>query len=305
MSWLSIIRPKNLIIIILLQWIVWNFIFLPVSTQAGIPLLLQSYFSWLIFITVIIASGGYMINDIFDIRSDRINHPQRLLAKEEINLQIFIAYYVILVIIGGVLAVSLALKVDRIELIWIYPLAVALLFWYSSKGKSIPWAGNIVVAILCAFAILIFAIGEWNTLLDVKIKDKTLWYRTIISVSYLAIFSFLMTWIREMVKDIQDYEGDLSENIQTVATVSGIKKAGKFVKILIACALLLLLFCLIIFYSWISMEAILYHCIFIGGLLVRSLVWLNKSSQNAEYSNLSNILKLIMVAGITGILLIV
>lgn len=305
MAWLSIIRPKNLAIVILLQWVVWNFIFIPLSDQTGIALLLHADFIILILTTVAIAAGGYIINDIFDVSSDRINHPERHMVKGHISPKAAAAFYTIWIITGGVMALYLAWKVHRLELLWIYPMAVTLLYWYSAKGKREPWAGNILVAFYCALAILIFVVAEWTMLSDVRHLYPDKWHRTMISTGYLAGFSFLITWIRELVKDMQDCEGDIAGNVRTVATTSGMETSRKYVKILLAVALLIMASCLIIFYPWLSLNAILYHCIFIGGLLLRSLILLNKSTDSAGYAKLSQMLKLIMIAGITGILLIV
>jgi len=305
MAWLSIFRPKNLAIVILLQWVVWNIIFIPLSTKTGFPLMLHSDYWWLNFTTVIIAAGGYVINDVFDIKSDRINHPDRQMVQNLIRPKVAAALYILLIIFGGAIALYLGWKVRRLELLWIYPLAIALLYWYSSKGKSIPWAVNILVAFYCAFAILIFAVAEWTMLRKAQVKYPQHWHYTMLSLGYLAFFSFLTTWVRELVKDMQDVEGDLSDNIRTVATTNGMVAAHNIVKILIITVVLFVLSCLIIFYPWLSLNAILYHCIFIGGLLARSLILLKRSVHPADYSKLSQMLKLIIIAGIIGFLLIV
>jgi len=160
MKFLQLIRFPNLIIVVLTQYLLQYLILIPAFQKANLPPLLDHFhFFILVLSTLIIAAGGYIINDIEDQEIDLLNKPEKVIVGKYISFQNAKILYWGITILGLLISIYLAIYVDNLPLVLIYPFAVFLLYIYSkSLKKSVLW-GNIIVSIFCGFVagIILFA----------------------------------------------------------------------------------------------------------------------------------------------------
>jgi len=225
--YLDILRPKNLLIVMVSQWLIYRLYMQPLDLGAG--LVLEKSLWWLFVLdTVLIAASGYVINDIFDLVSDKVNKPNGVyISDSKISLKNAWVYYIGLVLLGFLIAAYIASEINKIHLLIIYPLAVGLLFMYSYSWKKLPYIGNIVVAIFCAFVPGIILYAEWDRILLLQDLRPTVFYNLIsVFIAYIS-FAFFTTLAREIIKDIEDVEGDRLAGYKTSPVFYGEKNSQR------------------------------------------------------------------------------
>ena len=226
------------------------------------------------------AAAGNIINDIIDRDSDKINHPERSLPSGNLTVNQAIVEYLLLVIIANLLAYFINQLAFSIVL-----LTTFLLFLYSNKLKQIPLLGNITVAYLTGMAFIFggIAVGHPRAAL------------------IPAAFAFLINLVRELVKDIQDYEGDKNSNITTWPVKFGIKSTKHLI---IVFTLILIAATIIPFiYQLYQIEYFVIVMIVVNPLMIYILKDLYKDDSPKNLNKLSNMLKLNMVIGLIAIFL--
>jgi 4-hydroxybenzoate polyprenyltransferase len=176
-----------------------------------------------VFTTLLVTASGYIINDIYDIETDRINKPDKRIIDVHLSLSAAWKIYFSMILTGALISFYLAVQRNDLFYWFIYPVAVFLLFGYSRWFKGIPYLGNILVSLFCAAVPGIFFLSEASVLKELKIRDLTsfLPLHTLL-LSYVK-FAFLTNLYREIVKDLQDETGDKLANIQTAAVYFGKK----------------------------------------------------------------------------------
>lgn len=191
----------------------------------------------LIVATVFIAAGGYVINDYFDIRIDKINRPEKLIVTNEISKRMAMLLHQILTGIGIAAGLLLAYYARSFTLAFVFIVIPGLLWFYSASYKRQFLTGNLTVAFLAAMAVLVVAITEVAML---RREYANLIFETPIPGQFygwlggFALFSFLTTWIREIIKDIQDEAGDREMECRTMPIKWGVKRTKTFLYLLIA-----------------------------------------------------------------------
>jgi len=145
------------------------------------------YFAMLTVFLVLMA--GNIMNDYFDIEVDKINHPDRPLASGKIKKDDALVFAVVFFIMGYLIS----LFTFKIVLSLIVMFAIALLVSYEWKAKKAGLIGNIIISFLVA---LIFIYGS----LSVKFSFLVLIF---------AFMAFLANLSREIIKDVEDMEGDI------------------------------------------------------------------------------------------------
>ncbi len=281
----SIIRWPNLLLLGLIQGVVftklidWHW-----SIMNGTDVIL------LILITMLIGAGGYVINDYYDIEIDKINKPKQWIAGNQLSTGQVLRLYKGLIVAGAILAVSLGVRLDLLIYFPIYLLAVVGLQWYSSRLKCTVLLGNLWVSIFCAGVIVIMALPDLIRKNDEVLKPF-FWYYT--------FFAFLTTWFREIVKDLEDMQGDRQQGCRTLVVWCGEHK-GKIVSLVIAVGLIVSL------WLW---EQQLTSWVFKTGLVVLegsvvacgAFIWWAKD--NTYYHRASQVIKFIMAGGTLLLLL--
>lgn len=301
MNFLNLIRYKNLLFIAIIQILIYYAVINPTLNIFGLHSLLSNWTILSLCIgTLCIAAGGYVINDYFDIKIDRINHPERLIVSNSISKKTAMKIYQTLTVIGvlcGMMASSL-LKSMTIGLIFI--IVPGMLWFYSASYKRQLIVGNIIVALLAALVPLLPLIAEAGALhaeYNELIKETQILYTLYSYVCGFALFAFLLTLAREIIKDLEDEQGDREMECHTIAIVW-----GNFVAKIVASVIFIIVNILLAYAVFVLIPnnyEITKHY-FIYGILIPSictiiLLW---SKQCTAYKNASNLTKFIMLIGI-------
>lgn len=176
-----------------------------------------------VFTTLLVTASGYIINDIYDIKTDSINKPDKRIIDVHLSLSGAWKIYFSMILTGAIISFYLAVQRNDLFYWFIYPAAVFLLFGYSRWFKGIPYLGNILVSLFCAAVPGIFFLSEASVLKELKIRDLTSFLPLHkLLLSYVQ-FAFLTNLYREIVKDLQDETGDKLANIHTAAVYFGKK----------------------------------------------------------------------------------
>ncbi len=239
----------------------------------------------LIMPAITTAAAGYVINDIKDIKADLINKPHKTYINNIVSIPQAWSFYFILNIVGIVLAFLFS---SLYGCIVISIIAALCLYAYFLKGT--PLIGNLLIA-ACSAAII-------SICLLIVTPQTTIGK---INIFGYLIFSFIVTLIRELVKDIQDVNGDLAAGYNTYPIFMGIKASKALAYIMVV---LLMLSCGI--YSFIAFKMQEYLSAFTMSIITISFfVFINKLSKAnsyQQYNYCSNMLKLIMIAGVINLI---
>jgi geranylgeranylglycerol-phosphate geranylgeranyltransferase len=226
------------------------------------------------------ASAGNVINDYFDINIDKINRPHRILPKGELTLKEALGFYIFLFLVSLLLSIFISL----IALLEVF-FASALLFLYSYKIKKIPLLGNFVVAFLTGFAFIYGGMAVDNSKAAI----------------IPALFALLINFIREIVKDMEDIEGDKQQGINSYPAIRGFKKAKMIIVFITGVLIILTVFPFI--NELYAIEYFIIVMVIVNPLLVYIVKSLFDDDSTKNLNKLSNLLKLNMVIGLTAIFL--
>ncbi|MFN3940558.1 MAG: UbiA family prenyltransferase, partial [Chitinophagales bacterium] len=161
LAWIQVVRPVNLAILALTQYFIDVFVLWPVFDKYGLYFTFNDFqFFLLVFSTVLICAGGYIINDYFDVEADAINKPHKQYVGKIIGIIPALRMYWLLTGAGILLGLYLAMKADNIQLVAIHGIAAALLYFYSASYKRMPLIGNVVVSFLIAISVLMIGAFE-------------------------------------------------------------------------------------------------------------------------------------------------
>lgn len=306
----KLIRVVNLLFIVLIQYYIKYFIINPNINSVGeasTTCLSDLQFALLVLATVFLAAAGYIINDYFDIRIDRINKPGRILIGRIFSRRFVIAFHTIFNIIGIVLGFYVSIAVGFYKLGILFIIISLMLWFYSTTFKRQVLTGNLIIAFLSAFVLLIVWIFDFFALksdFDV-IRQMYVIFSNII-IPYF-IFAFIISLIREIIKDIEDREGDSQCGAGTLPVVYGIRTSRY---IAIALSVLLSILLLAFTYSkysigmnWKVLTWFLICTVLLPLLFVIYRLF-NASEDKQYYSALSDLTRIIMFAGINSILIL-
>lgn len=258
-------------------------------------------FGLLVIATLLIAAGGFVINDYFDVEIDNLNKPKKRIASSLISLKNILLYYWALTIPGVILGFFVAYQVNYFLLGSIFPLVAIMLWYYSSKyQKTILW-GNLSISLLSALVILIVWLFEFFALKNDPIIyiDALKQIKPIgLVVAAYAIFAFLVTLVREILKDIEDVEGDENGNYKTLAILKGKTIARNLAIFIHVATFLFLAICQYFLYLYEFKLVFWYLMVAVQSLFLFVLYYMVKAETKEEYHFLSTAMKIIMVAGI-------
>jgi len=291
-------RWKNLLMIILVQALLKFFLFQKYSLSVSLDL---THFLLLILSSVFIAMAGYVINDINDIKTDEINKPDKVFVGKKISIKNANNLFLVFNSLGLLIGFYLTIYIHKNSFFIIYIIISLLLYRYAIDLKKRYITGNIVVSFIIFLSILIVpvfdivpATNSFNRLSQMMIFKLVL---------IIAIFAFFLTWIREILKDLEDIPGDKIIHSKTIAIVKGIQKT-KYILI----ALSFLLFAGVNYFAFINyVNNILfssYLIVFVSVPLLYFAVRIKSSNTIKEFHKLSNLLKAIMLSGILSVLFI-
>jgi len=303
-SYLQIIRPFNLLIMAGMLVLVRYAIFLPVFRQNGLEGLMPGWqFLLLVLATLFIGAGGYVINDVLDIELDRINKPGKQVIGRRISEVTGNKLHFNLTAIGIVFGIVFSYLSDNIFLGILFVIIPTALFYYSFKYKYLPAIGNLVVALLAAMVVIIYWLFEFYHLKSqpqLFIGVSRSFPQLNRFVLAFALFAFLTTFIREIIKDAHDMEGDARFGCRTLPMIleSRATRYLLFFLELITFAALAW-FQVILFrtgYHW-----MVYILVLTQVLLLFSMFKTLVARDKPAFSHLSLILKLIMITGMVSL----
>ncbi len=265
-----------------------------------VALAIWQYFL-LITATVCIAAGGYIINNIFDVNTDLNNKPNDVLVGKSITETLAYNLYVTFTLIGVCIGYYLSNVIFKPSFLLFFIIPSALLYIYATSLKQILLVGNIVVAGLLSFSIIIIGIFMIIPATDLENKKAM---TTVLSVLFdFAIIAFIINFIREIVKDLEDIIGDKNQQMQTLPIVLGSSKTLKLVFVLSFIPIICILY-----YVYNYLFQLQYATIFILGFLVGPMLYFSikiwSAQTKKDFHQLSNVLKLIIFFGIISIAVI-
>ena len=300
MKYLKLIRYQNLLMLAFMQ-LLFRYSFLK---QQDIPLALADWqYGLLVLSTVLLAAAGYVINNIFDVASDTINKPNDVVIGKGISETRAYNIYFGLNITGVAIGFYLSNVIMRPGFATIFILIASLLYFYSTTLKQIMLLGNFVVALLLALSVIIIGVFDLFPATNVDNKAQTASLFSIL-IDY-ALFAFMINFIREIVKDIEDVNGDYNQGMNTLPIAIGISRAAK-----IALGFAIIPFILSLLYiNKYFMEnnlliVTLYAFAFVLAPLLYFIVKIFGATSQKEFHHLSTVLKLILLFGILSILVI-
>lgn len=222
---MRLVRWSNLLFLAALIWLMEKWVAVPILDNMAFGEQLPWYILVLIMLaTMLIAGGGYVINDYFDVKIDRINRPDEVVVTRSISKPA--AMHLSMWLSGAGIACGLATA------IWLRSMTIGILFvlipgllwFYSSSYKRLFVIGNLIIALLAAVTPMLVAMANVAVL---QLRYATILpYTTLVHDLYVwlggfALFAFLLTWIREIIKDMQDQMGDRELECHSMPVVWG------------------------------------------------------------------------------------
>ncbi|MEX0981442.1 MAG: geranylgeranylglycerol-phosphate geranylgeranyltransferase [Bacteroidales bacterium] len=304
---MKLIRLPNLLIIAFTQFAMRYLIMEPLLPSAGFSLQFGDlHFMLLVIATMFIAAAGYIINDYFDTRTDRINRPEKVVVGVLVNRRTAMTLHVIFNFIGVGIGVYLSFYIKLPALSFIFFLTAGLLWFYSTNYKRQFLIGNVTVAFLTAMVPLIVVLFEIPMLNReygmTMLQSNSNFNKIFIYVAGFSIFAFITTLIREIIKDAEDFEGDAAYGMKTLPIVAGSRITKVVLSILIAGTISLLIFILVKFIMFSSDEPDYISMIYFAAFLIIPLFILFTlvivASDKSGYHRASVLVKVIMLFGI-------
>ena len=289
-----------------LIWLMDKWVAVPVLEQSAFAEVLPWYTLLLIALaTILIAAGGYVVNDYFDVKIDRINRPDQLIVTRTVSREGAMHLSIGLSAAGVLCGLTAALLLRSMTLAIIFVLVPGLLWFYSSSYKRLFMIGNLTIALLSGLTPMVVAIANVAQLRLMPYADAFLPYTSLEHDLYawlggFALFAFLLTWIREIVKDMQDQQGDRELECHSMPVVWGERWTKVFVTLLIILTLAIigyLWYAVLPFpRTWLSLST----RYIVLGIVVPLLgaVWLLWSAAiPSDYKTCQQVVKLTMLLG--------
>lgn len=278
LSLVSVIRGYNILVLIIAQYLASIFIFSPEKSLKYV--LFDFHLHFIILATVCVVAAGYIINNFYDVKADRINRPLKTgldtIVKQSTRLQL----YFFLNFLGFLFGFLVSLRAGLFFAIYIFGIWI-----YSHKLKKHPLMGLISATMLTILPFFVIFVYYKN-------------FSNIIFVH--AIFLFLVIMVRELIKDLENIKGAIANNYRTFSVVHGEQKTKK----LSISLLLFSFFSIAILFRLPELGFMRYY--FYGALITLLFVAISlwKSETKKQYQFLHNILKLLLLIGVLSLVFI-
>lgn len=291
-AFLKLIRWGNVLIIALTQCLFFYCIKWPLYQPIDIAKA-QQQFLFLLAAYACISAAGYIINDYFDLNIDQINKPQKVIINRFISRRWALFLHIALSFTGIVLCAKVNIEVALLSI-----LVVGILFAYSAMFKKKFLIGNILVAACIAWSIAICAYFDFRSMLLNKIisgKNFDILFNTAL---VFVVFSFIINLIREIIKDMEDVEGDRRYGCKTMPISWGINPSKVFVAVwltvLIAMLITVQVYAVRLHWWWPIAYGLL--------LVLLPIIWIFKQLFSAQtpddFHRLSSAIKWVMLTGV-------
>ena len=307
-SILRVVRYKNLIIVFATLYLMRFCIVQPLLLRKGMDLQLSElFFLFLVLSTVFITAAGYVINDYFDTRTDLVNHPQTVIVGRSISRRIAIILHWGLSILGVLLGIVVSFGIHKPFFSVVFLVIPGMLWFYSTTYKRQFLIGNLIVAVFTAIVPLMVILFEIPKLYEVYwqplILSPGIFNSIIYWVGGYSIFAFLLTLFREIVKDIEDFEGDAEFGRNTLPVVLGIKNTRLVASSILLLTILLLTYLFGAYLNFLPSGKFDYFSLIylVCALIIPIfllLVKLLSADNKVDYHTVSRWSKFVMLAGI-------
>jgi 4-hydroxybenzoate polyprenyltransferase len=308
LSIFKLIRFPNLLLIAFTLVTMRYGVMQPILIANGLNLELSSvYFALLVASVVLIAASGYMINDYFDLETDTINRPDKVLIGKVFTPNAVYNAYIVLNVLALILAFYVSYNLRLYKIFFIFPLTCGFLWFYSNTYKSQFLIGNILVSAFTALVPVIPVIYELPSVYTkykkfIVLEDLNL-KSIYIVIAIFSLFAFIINLIREIVKDMEDYEGDKTAGCRTVPIVLGLKASKIIVSIMhvfviITIAGIYKYFLLYNEIGKIDFMTMAYFTLFLSIPLAISGYFIISAKERKNYSKASAFLKFVLLFGI-------
>jgi 4-hydroxybenzoate polyprenyltransferase len=280
--------------------LVFRYLFLE---QSYVDLALTDFnYILLVIATVCIAAGGYVINNIMDQDTDEIAKPQNRVVGISISETVAYNWYIGLTIVGVGIGFYLSNVIYKPTFASMFILVATLLYMYATSFKQIPVLGNVVVALMLSTSIII--IGLFDILPAIDIDNRFRMKEAFDILMHYAIFAFIINLIREIVKDMEDMDGDYQSGINTLPIAIGVQKTKIIVGVLTLISIGILAY--YVNSNLFELDYVVYYAmILIVGPLIYFGVKLLNAATKKEFHHLSLVLKIILFFGILSVAVIV
>ena len=303
LDFLKVIRYKNLLFIIFIQLVMQQVVIHPLLQSFGFENSLNNTLLLLLIASsVFIAAGGYVLNDYFDIKIDAINRPDKQIIGTKIQRHTAMLMHQILSGIGIISGLALAFLTRSFTLGFIFIVIPGLLWFYSASYKRQFIVGNLVISFVTSITVLIVGIAQLAALQQ---KYDNLIFETSIPqhiygwVGGFSLFAFLCTWMREIIKDIEDEKGDREMECHTMPIVWGNNRTKWFLYGLILVTVITLFLAnnfFIHFEGTLTLRYIIFGLVLPFAVL-SYLIAMAKTRE--DFNQASNFLKIIMLIGVS------
>jgi len=299
-AFFRLIRWPNLVFIaltqVLFEFCIYRSIY-PVVDAGGSG---TSRFILLMLASVLIAAAGYIINDYFDLNIDQVNKPDKVVVNTIISRRWVIFWHMFLSLLGLFFTVSALPMNDYWHLVLANLASIILLWFYSTTLKKQLLIGNVLISLLTAWVILVIFFSKYPLSIHSLLladKNEVRFFRYAI---LYASFAFVISLIREVVKDMEDREGDRKYGCRTMPIVWGLNASKVFVAVwvIVLVAVLGILQVYVIPFGW--WHSALY-CLL---LIILPLLWvlrqLYRANSAEDFHQISTVIKLVMLTGIVS-----
>jgi 4-hydroxybenzoate polyprenyltransferase len=290
-AFFKLIRWPNLVFIALTQLLFYFCIYRPLFLVDDFQKL-----SWLITASVLIAAAGYIINDYFDLNIDQVNKPDKNVLVRTVKRRWAIVWHFVLNMLG-LLATAIAAGWSHWYLVPANFFCILLLWFYSTSFKKKLLLGNIVISVLTAWTVLVlfFAYSEPSNAFHATSSISVKFFR----IAFLyAAFAFIISLVREAVKDMEDLEGDARYGCKTLPIVAGIRttKIYTLVWLVVLIGALVILQLYVLQFGW--WLAVVYSFLAVIFPLITAIPKIQNAHTVADFAKLSRITKWVMLTGI-------
>ncbi|MGC8865317.1 MAG: geranylgeranylglycerol-phosphate geranylgeranyltransferase [Bacteroidales bacterium] len=243
-AYFRLVRWKNLLLLAFSLAVVrYGIILRFVDESPNMQNISHGVFLLMALATLFIAAAGYIINDFYDLKIDLLNKPSRMILGRMMSTTRGIILYILLNGAGLAAGLGAALKAGQPSLFLLFLFTASLLWYYSVFLKRNLLWGNLTVAFLAALAVIMPLAFEFYLLLENPDEWARLFRSFRLAIRFtlaLAVFAFLLTLIREILKDVEDMKGDAAENCRTLPLVLGWPRTRDILSALILLTIILL-----------------------------------------------------------------
>ncbi len=296
-AFLRLVRWQNLLFIVITQCCYEYGIYLPIYKTHDL-----TQFILLVVASVLIAAAGYIINDYFDLNIDQINKPGKVVVNHGVSRRWAIFWHMLLSLLGFFCTVLALSPFHFWYLIFANLICIVLLWLYSTNFKRQLLIGNVVISLLTSWVILIVFFSKSPISLQSVTSPDQAAIRLFRLTMLYAAFAFVISLIREVLKDMEDRVGDQQYGCRTMPIVWGLQASRVFIYvwIIVLAGTLLLLQVYVIAYGW--WFSIAYCLLLIVLPLLRILQKLSTAQTQQDFHRLSSWVKWVMFTGILSML---